>query len=46
VGYPLAGPLVEERLAAGDTQTAFEVEPLYGQDNIGWLTLAEQRARS
>jgi len=38
--------LVEERLAAGDTQTAFEVEPLYGQDNIGWLTLAEQRARS
>ena len=38
--------LVEERLAAGDTQTAFEVEPLYGQDNIGWLTLAEQRARA
>ena len=38
--------LVEERLAVGETQTAFEVEPLYGQDNIGWLTLAEQRARA
>lgn len=38
--------LVEERLEAGATQTAFEVEPLYGQEHIGWLTLAEQRARA
>ena len=38
--------LVEERLDAGETQTAFEVEPVYGQDKIGWLTLAEQRARA
>ena len=41
----LAFELVAQRLAQGKVVDALHVEPLYGQDNIGWRTLAEQRAQ-
>lgn len=39
----LAYPLIEARLARGEVVDALSVDPLYGQETIGWKTLAEQR---
>jgi tRNA threonylcarbamoyladenosine biosynthesis protein TsaB len=41
----LAFELAAHRLTQGKVVDALQVEPLYGQDNIGWRTLAEQRAQ-
>ncbi len=41
----LALGVAERRLKQGDVIDALHIEPLYGQNNIGWLTLAEQRAQ-
>ena len=41
----LALDIATQRLNQGCVVEALSVEPLYGQDNIGWRTLAEQRAQ-
>ena len=41
----LAFDIAAQRLNEGMVVDALKVEPLYGQDNIGWRTLAEQRAQ-
>lgn len=41
----LAFDIAAQRLDQGCVVDALNVEPLYGQDNIGWLTLAQQRAQ-
>jgi tRNA threonylcarbamoyladenosine biosynthesis protein TsaB len=40
----LAFDVAAQRLSQGDVVDALSAEPLYGQDNIGWRTLAQQRA--
>ena len=41
----LAFEVAAQRLNQGAVVDALSAEPLYGQDNIGWRTLAEQRAQ-